>query len=91
MQENITLVMWVGLIPAAIMGAIAAYARLHFLRVNVLQRFKCAGPCGGGSGGGCFCVFGGKEGRGEAGRGPRDWEAALPEVGRGAEGGRSSS
>ncbi|KAJ9516874.1 hypothetical protein QJQ45_027276, partial [Haematococcus lacustris] len=41
-QEQLTLVMWVGLVPAGLAGALAGWIRLRYFMVTVVNRFRHA-------------------------------------------------
>ncbi|KAJ9516689.1 hypothetical protein QJQ45_015158, partial [Haematococcus lacustris] len=41
-QEQLTLVMWVGLVPAGLAGALAGWMRLRYFMVTVVNRFRHA-------------------------------------------------
>ncbi|GFH11836.1 tiny macrocysts protein B [Haematococcus lacustris] len=43
-QEQLTLVMWVGLVPAGLAGALAGWMRLRYFMETVLDRFRRAPP-----------------------------------------------
>ncbi|GFH07471.1 PAS domain-containing protein, partial [Haematococcus lacustris] len=43
-QEQLTLVMWVGLVPAGLAGALAGWMRLRYFMVTVVNRFRHAPP-----------------------------------------------
>ncbi|GFH18052.1 predicted protein, partial [Haematococcus lacustris] len=43
-QEQLTLVMWVGLVPAGLAGALAGWMRLRYFMETVLDRFRKAPP-----------------------------------------------
>lgn len=41
-QQRLTIILWAGMAPMALFGALASWLRLRYYTVTVLNRFRCA-------------------------------------------------